>query len=134
MSKNILTRPYKRKESDLRKALKKLWQSWGMFVQNIESGSVELGIPDCFVSYARGFAWIELKSIAAPARKTTLITPGLSDEQIAWALKFKKNKTLVGAWFLVVQVGEELFYSTVPRKKYKRTELKKWDNFLKELN
>ncbi len=129
---DILDRPYKRLESSLRKSLTNKFKSLKFFVQNIESGSTGVGIPDMYVECATTNCWIEVKTTHNPKRAGTLIKPDWRPGQLAWAENYKAHR-LKGKWFLVIQVGTEIYYSSVPRESYTRSELHPFENILREL-
>ena len=128
---NILSKPYKMPESKLRRKYKEIFKSMGLFAQNIESGSVEGGIPDMFLCYRTGHYWIEFKTTTK--RANGKVRPKWQPAQIPWANKYNKRRGITGNWILIIAVGKEIYYSYEPKECYNMSELVEINKLLEEL-
>jgi hypothetical protein len=52
---------------------------------------LQTGVPDAYFSGNKGDCWIEFKYITAPKKFTTNIVPNLSELQLQWLLRRKKE-------------------------------------------
>lgn len=99
-----------------------LWQSTrprliraGFFVQRIETTTGE-GVPDVWVGWADGYAWVENKAVTDwPVRASTRVfgNKGLRKEQINWHLD-ASQKGVVAFIFCGVGVGAKRQTFLVP--------------------
>ena len=126
---DILDRPYKMIESDLRKKFAKSMDKLGVFFQAIESGSTGVGIPDAFIQLKKKCAWVEFKTVPAK-NSSNFVRPEWQEGQIPWALEYKLHG---GTWFLVVAVGDKVFYSKESKDSYRKDELTPIANFMNDL-
>jgi len=124
-----------------------LWQSTrprlmkaGFFVQRIETTTGE-GVPDVWVGWSDGYAWLELKAIPEwPVRSTTRVfgAKGLRKEQINWHID-ASQKGVVAFIFVGVGVGYKRQTFLVPSVHAERfndmtkAELSVWECFIDNL-
>ena len=94
-------------------------------ITGIESGSTELGIPDCFIQSNKGSLWVELKQKSKWPRGADTIKPRWRPGQIKWA---EDHLNHGGKWCLIIVIGETWFYTPVPKKEYEQGDLHAFAN------
>lgn len=94
----------KTREASLWQWLSKAREPYGerLDIERIEN-SIGSGHPDVRLMVEGKHAYIELKTVARPARKTTGILVGLRKEQVDWAGRY--NTAGGKSCYLLVQVG-----------------------------
>lgn len=102
-------------EAEFSKSIVAFWRSRGYFVQLIETGTVNRGVPDIYVASKKGALWVELKRIHHNAYNNMVIPwrPG----QQGWMLE---HYITVGKACITIACCDDVILVIEMNKRFKK--------------